>query len=106
VASGPAVLASPGASLANLANISSVIRDYLGTGISHLSSAAATSSDYLQSNTGLPPSALYGSLATALLLGAFPIVLARQKRANPEEPQQKKKKKKKAKKAVKRKKRL
>ena len=80
MASGSAVLASSGASLANLANLTSSLlklppslQTYVDSTFDHLSGA----SDYLQSATGLSSTGLYRTVGAILLLGAIPTVALR-----------------------------
>ncbi|KAK3937708.1 BAG domain-containing protein [Diplogelasinospora grovesii] len=81
LASGPPVLASSGASFAQLANITSSLlklppslQTYLDSTFDQLSGAT----EYLQSATGLSPTALYSTVAAVLLLGgAIPAVASR-----------------------------
>ncbi|KAK3984751.1 BAG domain-containing protein [Cladorrhinum sp. PSN332] len=83
VASGQGVLASPGAFVANLANnITTALQDltpalqpYLETAAQHLFGAT----EYIQTTTGLPPAALYTTIAIILILSAIPAVAAREK---------------------------
>lgn len=90
VASGPASAAFSSASIANLANFTSILtklppalQSYLDTTVSHLSYAVTGSTDFFQSTVGLPPEALYGTVAAAaLLLGAIPAVYARSNQAS------------------------
>ena len=74
-------MASPGATFANLANLTSSVLDKLPPSLlAYLDTASvqlASASQYLRSATGLSPSALYGTAAAVLLIGAVPTVLAR-----------------------------
>ncbi|CAK7271091.1 60S ribosomal protein L16A [Sporothrix epigloea] len=77
VASGAAA-ASLGAPFASLANITSALlpklppglQTYLDSTVDGVSSVLANSSSYIQSTTGIPPNALYSSVAGAVLIGA------------------------------------
>ncbi|KAK4191340.1 BAG domain-containing protein, partial [Podospora australis] len=83
--SAQAILASSGAFATNLANnITSVLQKlpqklppslqtYLDTTVDQLSGAT----DFIQSNTGLSPTTFYTALAVILLVGAVPVVTAR-----------------------------
>ncbi|KAK4169022.1 BAG domain-containing protein [Cladorrhinum sp. PSN259] len=83
LASGQEALASPGALIANLANnittvlhnLTPSLQSYLDTAADHLSGAT----DYIHSKTGVPPTALYTTIAIILILGAIPAVAAREK---------------------------
>lgn len=85
MASGQGILASTGASFANVANFTASLfpklppglQSYVDATVLHLTSAAEVSSDYIRSTTGLSPTTVYGTLAGAILLGALPTVAAR-----------------------------
>ncbi len=84
MASGPAVLASSGASFANLANIASSLlkfppafQPYLDYTLSHLSPVVTGTADYVYTNTGLSPTAFYSTLAAVVFLGALTAVVDR-----------------------------
>ncbi|OAA56548.1 bag domain containing protein [Niveomyces insectorum RCEF 264] len=85
VASGPVAVASSGVPFAHLANITSVLlpklpaalQAYLDTSVDCVATALAHSSSYIQSTTGFPPTALYSTVAGALVLGAVRTVVAR-----------------------------
>lgn len=81
MASGSAAAASLGAPFANLANITSALlpklpllppglQSYLDSSVDTVSTALASSSSYIESATGIPPTALYGTVAGAVILGA------------------------------------
>ena len=78
MASGPAAAASLGAPFANLANITSALlpklppglQTYLDSSLNSVATALASSSSYIQSTTGIPPTALYSTVAGAVLIGA------------------------------------
>lgn len=77
VASGAAA-ASLGAPFASLANITSALlpklpaslQTYLDSTVDGVSSLFTNSSSYIQSTTGIPPNALYSTVAGAVLIGA------------------------------------
>ncbi|CAK7262850.1 hypothetical protein SEPCBS119000_000196 [Sporothrix epigloea] len=77
VASGAAA-ASLGAPFASLANITSALlpklppslQTYLDSTVDGVSTVLTDSSSYIQSTTGIPPNALYSTVAGAVLLGA------------------------------------
>lgn len=80
MASSQAVLASSGASFANFANLTSSLlklppslQTYLDGAFDHISGAT----EYLQSATGLSPTALYTTVGAILVLGTFPTVVRR-----------------------------
>ncbi|TPX12865.1 uncharacterized protein E0L32_006745 [Thyridium curvatum] len=87
VASGSGSLASPGASFASLANVTSLLKippalqPYLDTTVDYLSSTLEGPVQYLHSATGLSHNAIYSTLAAVVLLGALPTVAARAKPA-------------------------
>lgn len=78
VASGSAAAASLGAPFASLANITSGLlpklppglQTYLDSSVDTVATALANSSTYIHSTTGIPPTALYSTVAGAILLGA------------------------------------
>lgn len=78
VASGSAAAASLGAPFASLANITSALlpklppglQTYLDSSVDTVATALANSSTYIQSTTGIPPTALYSTVAGAVFLGA------------------------------------
>ncbi len=86
MASGSGIWAAPGASFANLAgNITSAVRQlpaslqpYLDTTANRLAGAT----EYLQSTTGLSPTALYTTAGVIVLLGAIPTVASRTRHSN------------------------
>lgn len=86
MASGSGIWAAPGASFANLAgNITSAVlqlpaslQPYLDTTASRLAGAT----EYLQSTTGLSPTALYTTAGVIVLLGAIPTVASRTRQGN------------------------
>lgn len=80
------MLASPGASFANLAsNITSVLSGLpaaLQTYWDIISDRASDANQYVQSTTGLSPTVLYTTVGAILLLGAIPAVTARNGQGN------------------------
>ncbi|CAK7203744.1 hypothetical protein SEUCBS139899_006491 [Sporothrix eucalyptigena] len=78
VASGSAAAASLGAPFASLANITSALlpklppglQTYLDSSVDSVATVLASSSSYIQSTTGIPPTALYSTVAGAVLIGA------------------------------------
>ena len=95
MASGSAAAASLGSPFANLANITSALlpklspllppglQSYLDTSVDTVSAALANSSSYIESATGIPPSALYGTVAGAVILGAAARTVAGRKSSAP-----------------------
>ena len=83
MASEQGVLASPGAFVANFANNITAALQNLGPSLqSHVATAVdylSAATDYIQTNTGVPPTALYTTIAVILILGAIPAVAARDK---------------------------
>lgn len=79
------MVASLGAPFASLVNITSALlpklppdlQAYVDTSLGNLSAVLANSTSYLQSTTGIPPTALYSTVAGALILGAVRTAAAR-----------------------------
>ncbi|EPE08608.1 bag domain-containing protein [Ophiostoma piceae UAMH 11346] len=92
--------ASLGAPFANLANITSALlpklspllppglQSYLDTSVDTVSTALANSSSYIESATGIPPSALYGTVAGVVILGAAARTVAGRKSGAPPDANQ------------------
>lgn len=86
MASGPGVLASPGAWFTEpFNNSASALLSLLSSPYTYLDTAAARLSgatEYLQSTTGLSPTALYATVGAVLLLGVIPALSTRNEKGS------------------------
>jgi hypothetical protein len=86
VASGSDIVASHGAALTGLANVTTSlfkqlpppVQTYIGNLVAQVSSTIADSTEYVQSVTSLSPTALYSTAGAVLILGAIPALRSRQ----------------------------